>query len=197
MPLGTDQHHLGARHHLGAPHRAAAVAVEYGDLDTTVGDPRLDLPAIGLVHAQPDARVVGQHARGERADQRLRPARHDAEIDAAHRAAALAACLGGELVGFGEQRPGARQQRFAELGRLHAAPGAMEQSPAELGFERRDLPAQHRLGDAQGRGGAAEAAAVGNTTKRAHGLEVHSIAPSRSSKASLAVMAVLHRPSGR
>jgi hypothetical protein len=66
------------------------------------------------------------------------------------------------LGGRAQQRPGAGQEDLARLGEPGTLRGPVEQAGAELGFEVADLPAQRRLRHAQGGGGPAEMAVLGD-----------------------------------
>ncbi len=67
-----------------------------------------------------------------------------------------------------QQRLGLGQEDLPGLGELTAQGGPVQQAGAQLLFEPADLPAQGRLGDAQGAGGAAEVPMVGEDGEVPH-----------------------------
>jgi hypothetical protein len=63
-------------------------------------------------------------------------------------------------------------ESLAEIGRHHAAAGTVKEAPAQLDLERRDPPGEHRLRDAQRRGGARQAAQLGDRAERLQRLQI-------------------------
>jgi hypothetical protein len=65
-----------------------------------------------------------------------------------------------------------REEDFPGLGEPAALRAAVEQAGAQLLFEAADLPAQRRLGDVQGGGGAAEVPVPGDDGEGPHQAQV-------------------------
>jgi hypothetical protein len=76
-------------------------------------------------------------------------------------------------VRVGNRHTGAGQQALAELGQHHAAAGAVKQPPADAALQRRELPAQRGLRDADDGGGARVAAIGGNLDESPELADVH------------------------
>jgi hypothetical protein len=123
--------------------------------------------------AQPDARVLVLQPRAQAPDHRPHR-RHDADVHRPRRADEFAPHLGHDGVAVGEDRLGTGQQQTAELGRHHAASGAVEQAAADLRLQRGELPAEDGGRRAQHRGAAREAAVLGDAGEAAQsGEQVH------------------------
>ena len=76
--------------------------------------------------------------------------------------------LGRGIGGGAQQRLGAGQEECPGIGELAALRGAVDQAGTHLLFEVADLPAQGRLGDVQGLGGAAEVPVLGDHREVPH-----------------------------
>ena len=153
-----DQVHLGAGENLGVGDPPAPVAIIDPDLDAARRQPFLDLAAVTLQRAQPDAGKAVADFACDRRDQPARGDRHRPERDFAMRFGAFAPRGIGPGLGIGHQRAGARQHAFAEFGQHDAASGAVEKPVADRALQRRDLPAQRRLRNADNGRGAGVAA---------------------------------------
>jgi hypothetical protein len=80
--------------------------------------------------------------------------------------------LGRGIGGGAQQRLGAGQEEFTGVGELAAPRGCGRSGGAHLLFEVADLPAQGRLGDVEGLGGAAEVPVLGDHCEVPHQAQV-------------------------
>jgi len=83
-----------------------------------------------------------------------------------------AARLVHQRVRLADHVAGARGKPHAEVRRDNSAAGAMEQPAAQLDFESGDPSRQHRLRDAERRGGAGQAAELGDGAECLERLQV-------------------------
>ena len=142
---------MGVRAHdrLGVGDAATPVTIIDRDIHPLGCEPFLHLSAVALEYAQPDPRIIVAQQCGQSGDKRTRRDRHQPERDFAGRP--VAGTLGGLLEGQGirDQCAALRQHPLADFGQRDTASGAVKQSAADLALQRRDLPAQRRLRDAE------------------------------------------------
>jgi hypothetical protein len=114
---------------------------------------------------------------GERREARGEPIRSDGGNCAEDDGACFDLHAFGEFVlgdgEFVEDGSGAREECLAEIGEADGAAEAVEEAPAEFGFEFQDLLGKRRLGDVAFFGGAGEGAGFGDGGEVAELVEFH------------------------
>ena len=183
---------IGAQDRFRIGDAAAPVAVIDRDIDPLCGQPFLDLAAIAFQHAKPDARIIVAQLCGQFRDERARGNRDQPQRHFAGRP--VRRISGGflERSGVRQQRAALRQHPLADLGQRDAAAGAVKQPAADLALQRRDLPAQRRLRNAERIGRANIAAVRRHLDKRLEMPELHGFLICRFGNSELSSVILQH-----